>query len=168
MAIRASSLASGAPRQKCRPFPKGLATFCQTWAEPELLDLMALSFNKIREVPMEHGRYAMEPETMLQRVDENTIMVVPTFGVTYTGADPGYTLFDLADRLRARGWQVPAYTLTGSASDIAVQRVLVRLGFSRDMASLLLDDFRNAVAHFDKHPISVPLSKEESGGFNHM
>ena len=84
------------------------------------------------------------------------------------GADPGYTLFDLADRLRARGWQVPAYTLTGTASGIAVQRVLIRLGVSRDIASMLLDDFRAAVAHFDRHPVSVSLSEEESGGFSHM
>jgi glutamate/tyrosine decarboxylase-like PLP-dependent enzyme len=28
----------------------------------------------------------MEPASMLERVDENTIMVVPTLGVTYTGA----------------------------------------------------------------------------------
>jgi glutamate/tyrosine decarboxylase-like PLP-dependent enzyme len=61
----------------------------------------------------------------------------------------GYTLFDLADRLRNRGWQVPAYTLTGAVSDVAVQRILVRLGVSHDMASLLLDDFRAAVTHFD-------------------
>ena len=66
------------------------------------------------------------------------------------------------------GWQVPAYTLTGTASDIAVQRILVRLGVSQDMASLLLDDFRNAVAHFAKHPVTVPMSKEETGGFNHL
>jgi glutamate decarboxylase len=84
------------------------------------------------------------------------------------GADPGYTLFDLADRLRARGWQVPAYTLTGTASTIAVQRILVRLGVSRDIASLLLGDFRNAIAHFDRHPVTVPLTHEESAGFNHM
>jgi glutamate decarboxylase len=84
------------------------------------------------------------------------------------GEDPGYTLFDLADRLRARGWQVPAYTLTGTASGIAVQRILVRLGVSRDMASLLLDDFRDAVAHFSRHPVTVPMTKEESGGFSHL
>ena len=84
------------------------------------------------------------------------------------GEDPGYTLFDLADRLRARGWQVPAYTLTGTASDIPVQRILVRLGVSHDMASLLLDDFRDAIAHFGKHPVTVPMSKEESSGFSHL
>ncbi|HEY3955168.1 MAG TPA: glutamate decarboxylase [Streptosporangiaceae bacterium] len=84
------------------------------------------------------------------------------------GEDPGYTLFDLADRLRGRGWQVPAYTLTGTAADIPVQRILVRLGVSRDMASLLLDDFRAAVAHFARHPVTVPMSKQESGGFSHL
>lgn len=84
------------------------------------------------------------------------------------GQDPGYTLFDLADRLRERGWQVPAYTLTGTASDIAVQRILVRLGVSRDLASLLLADMAKAVAHFDKHPISVSMTKTEAGGFNHL
>ncbi len=344
---------------------QNLATFCQTWAEPEVLALMALSVDKNMidkdeypqtaeiEARCVHmladlwhapdsantvGDYAMDPESMLARVDENTIMVVPTLGVTYTGAyepveamssaldqlqantgldigihvdgasgaflapfcapdlmfdfrlprvksistsghkfglaplgvgwvvwrdreelpedlvfhvnylggdmpvfqinfsrpagqiiaqyynflrlgfegykgiheasyaigqylaaeiakvgpfellcdsnpatgiptvtwrirdgaDPGYTLFDLADRLRTRGWQVPAYTLTGTASDIAVQRILVRLGVSHDMASLLLDDFRGAVAHFAKHPVTVPMSKEETSGFNHL
>jgi glutamate decarboxylase len=84
------------------------------------------------------------------------------------GADPGYTLFDLADRLRTAGWQVPAYTLTGEASDIAVQRILVRQGVTRDLASILLDDMRDAVAHFDKHPNSVPMTAEEASGFNHL
>ena len=84
------------------------------------------------------------------------------------GEDPGYTLFDLADRLRNRGWQVPAYTLTGTAADISVQRILVRLGVSRDLASMLLGDFGDVVAHFGRHPVTVPMSKEESSGFNHL
>ena len=53
------------------------------------------------------------------------------------GEDPGYTLYDVADRLRNRGWQVPAYPLTGSVADISVQRILVRQGVSRDLAGLL-------------------------------
>ena len=84
------------------------------------------------------------------------------------GVDPGYTLYDIADRLRVRGWQVPAYPLTGEVSDIAVQRILVRQGVSRDLASLLMDDMRDAVGHFDKHPVSVPMSKEEAAGFSHL
>ncbi len=84
------------------------------------------------------------------------------------GEDPGYTLFDLADRLRMTGWQVPAYTLTGTASDIPVQRILVRQGVSRDLASLLVDDMRDAIAHFGKHPVTVSMTKEESSGFSHL
>jgi glutamate decarboxylase len=267
---------------------------------------------EIREVPMAHGHYSMSPQDVLERVDENTIMVVPTLGLTYTGvyedvkaiadalddlqartgldvgihvdaasggflapfcapdllwdfrlprvksistsghkfglaplgvgwvvwrdkdelpddlifhvnylrlgregyarvhgaayeigkflaeeipklgpfellhdsdpatgipcvtwklsegAEPGYTLYDLADRLRVKGWQVPAYTLTGDASDIPVQRILVRQDVSRDLASLLLDDFADAIGHFDKHPVAVSMTKEESAGFNHL
>ena len=71
------------------------------------------------------------------------------------GVDPGYTLYDVADRLRNRGWQVPAYPLTGSVSDISVQRILVRQGVSRDMATLLLDDIKLAIEHFAEHPVTV-------------
>ena len=84
------------------------------------------------------------------------------------GEDPGFTLYDVADRLRTRGWQVPAYPLTGSVADISVQRILVRQGVSRDLAGLLLDDMKHAVAHFDRHPVSVSMTREESGGFSHL
>jgi len=83
------------------------------------------------------------------------------------GTDPGFTLFDLADRLRTRGWQVPAYTMPPHREDLAIQRILVRHGFSRDIASLLMDDYRDALAHFDRHPVSSPLSETEAGSFSH-
>ncbi|MCA9875668.1 MAG: glutamate decarboxylase [Ardenticatenaceae bacterium] len=83
------------------------------------------------------------------------------------GVDHGFTLFDLADRLRTRGWLVPAYTMPANRQDLAVQRILVRHGFSRDLASLLMDDYRDAVNHFVKHPVTTPLSEEEAGSFKH-
>lgn len=83
------------------------------------------------------------------------------------GVEHPFTLFDLADRLRARGWQVPAYTMPANREDLAIQRILVRAGFSRDEASLLMDDYRAAIAHFDRHPITVPMTEEEAGSFHH-
>ena len=83
------------------------------------------------------------------------------------GVEHPFTLFDLADRLRARGWQVPAYTMPANRQDLAIQRILVRVGFSRDEASLLMDDYRAAIAHFDRHPITVPMTEEEAGSFHH-
>lgn len=83
------------------------------------------------------------------------------------GAEPGFSLFDLADRLRARGWQVPAYTLPAHCEDQAIQRILVRHGVSRDLGSLLLKDIKNALEYFASHPIQVPLDASEASGFHH-
>ncbi len=107
------------------------------------------------------------PFELLCASDPATGIPTVTWRIT-DGTDPGYTLFDLADRLRTKGWQVPAYTLTGDASDIAVQRILVRQGVTRDLASILLDDMREAVEHFSRHPTAVPMTQQESGGFNHL
>src|SRR5215472_8576575 len=63
-------------------------------------------------------------------------------------ADPeaaGYTVFDLSERLRQRGWLIPAYTFPPNMQDIAVLRIVVRTGFSRDLADLLLSDLRTQV-----------------------
>ena len=107
------------------------------------------------------------PFELLCRGDAMTGIPAVTWRIR-EGADPGFTLFDLADRLRVRGWQVPAYTLTGSASDIAVQRILVRQGVDRDLASILLQDFKDSVDHFARHPITVAMTPVEAGGFSHL
>ena len=83
------------------------------------------------------------------------------------GVDHGFTLFDLADRLRTRGWLVPAYTLRPNREDLAVQRILVRQGFSRDMSDLLLTDLRRCLDYLSRHPVASPLSEREAGSFNH-
>ena len=51
--------------------------------------------------------------------------------------------------------------------DLAIQRILVRHDFSRDLGDLLLDDYKRALEHFDKHPITNPLTEQEAGSFNH-
>ena len=53
-------------------------------------------------------------------------------------AKPNYTLFDLSERLRMRGWQVAAYTMLPNITDVVVMRLIIRNGFSRDMADMLL------------------------------
>ena len=81
------------------------------------------------------------------------------------GQQPGLTLYDLADRLRMRGWQVPAYPFTGELASTAFQRILVRLEFNREMVDLLLADIRSAVAFFAAHP--APASGPRRGGYSH-
>ena len=79
----------------------------------------------------------------------------------------GYTLYDFADRLRSRGWQVPAYSMPADREDLVIQRILVRRGVSHDLASLLLDDMRRSLDFFAKHPVTRPMGEEEASGFNH-
>lgn len=83
------------------------------------------------------------------------------------GEKPPYSLYDLADRLRVRGWQVPAYSLPPNREDLPIQRILVRHGVSRDLISLLLEDFKRALAYFDKHPVAVPVTAEEGTAYHH-
>jgi glutamate decarboxylase len=64
--------------------------------------------------------------------------------------DPGYTEFDVSHALRAYGWQVPAYTMPENATDIAVLRVVVREGFSADLARVLKDDTLTALQSLDE------------------
>ena len=66
--------------------------------------------------------------------------------------DVPYSVFDLSDKLRQGGWQVPAYTMPEGAEDVAVLRIVVREGFSRDLADELLKALREAVAFFEKNP----------------
>jgi glutamate decarboxylase len=79
----------------------------------------------------------------------------------------GFTLYDLADRLRSRGWQVPAYSMPANREDLVIQRVLVRHGVSRDLGDLLLSDMQRSVDYFEKNPVSTPLTMETAGGYKH-
>ncbi len=82
-------------------------------------------------------------------------------------ADVSFNLYDFADRLRNRGWQVPAYSLPEHADQIVVQRILVRRGFSLDMAELLMDDIRRTMDYFANHRVVDNLTEKEAGGFSH-
>ncbi|TCJ97000.1 glutamate decarboxylase [Nocardia alba] len=73
---------------------------------------------------------------------------IPVLSFRLSG-DPGYTEFDVSHELRAYGWQVPAYTMPDDATDISVLRVVVREGFSADMARALHDDITAALGHLD-------------------
>ena len=47
--------------------------------------------------------------------------------------DLPYSVYDVSEALRSFGWLVPAYTLPPALEDVAVLRVVVRNGFSRDL-----------------------------------
>ena len=76
---------------------------------------------------------------------------VPVVAFTIAG-DHGFTVFDLSDKLRARGWLLPAYTFPRNRQDLSVLRIVCKEGFTRDMANLLLEGLRRALQYFSAQP----------------
>ncbi len=74
-----------------------------------------------------------------------------------------WTLYDLQDKLKQYGWMVPAYTLPATLEDIVVMRVVIKQGFTRDMADMMLNDMRTAVAELDKleYPTASRIAYEK-------
>ncbi len=87
--------------------------------------------------------------------------------VIKAGADPGYSLFDLSDRLRRCGWQAAAYTMPADIQAVIVMRVLVRHGFSCDMAQMFLDHVQRSINDLNKHLPSTPQTAAEGTTFIH-
>jgi glutamate decarboxylase len=73
-----------------------------------------------------------------------------------------WTLYDLSDRLRMRGWLVPTYPLPANLEHVIVQRVVVRRDLSRDMADKLLADIAAEVAFLDKLESPMPAEGQQT------
>ena len=81
--------------------------------------------------------------------------------------EPGYNLYDLSDRLRTRGWQVPAFSLPPHVQDTIVMRIMVRQGFTMDMATLLIQDIKRYVDFPARHSSAHHLKESEAMTFKH-
>ena len=92
---------------------------------------------------------------------------LPVFAVTLDASVQNWTVFQLADRLRARGWLIPAYTLPADCEHIAVLRFVLRAGFTRDMADQLLEDVERAVDWFERLPAPMPEPVARDHAFHH-
>jgi glutamate decarboxylase len=84
---------------------------------------------------------------LLTRGDE-----LPVFAFTTAEHVGNFDVFDVSRRLRERGWQVPAYTFPANRTDLAVLRVVVRNGFSQDLADLLLADLCRLLPELRSQP----------------
>ena len=65
-----------------------------------------------------------------------------------------YSLYDVSERMRMRGWQIASYPLPASRNDLVVQRVMVRHGMGRDLMTLLVDDLKRTIDYFDRNPVT--------------
>ncbi|AYD88964.1 glutamate decarboxylase [Actinomyces lilanjuaniae] len=78
-----------------------------------------------------------------------------------------WNLYDLSDRLRMKGWLVPAYPMPDNLADLTVQRIVVRNGLSRDLADALLEDMRAEVTYLDRLGGPLPHVEGRPAAFHH-
>jgi glutamate decarboxylase len=101
------------------------------------------------------------PFELLTRGDE-----LPVFAFTLADDVDNFTVFDVSNAMRERGWQVPAYTFPKHREDLAALRVVVRRGFTHDMADMLLEDLKRQLPRLQQQP--EPVHDESSAsGFRH-
>lgn len=88
---------------------------------------------------------------------------LPAISYTLKPGHP-FTLYDLTDHLRMRGWQVPTYPLPPKREDTVIQRLLIRHGVGRDEAGLLADDISRTLEQLSQGRQTGARAK---AGFHH-
>ncbi len=91
---------------------------------------------------------------------------LPVFAFRLRDTITNYTVFDVSNALRESGWLLPAYTFPRNREDLAALRVVVRRGFTHDMADQLVHDMKRVLPRLEKQP--APVHDHMSGtGFHH-
>jgi len=91
---------------------------------------------------------------------------LPVFAFKLADDVDNFTVFDLSKALRARGWQLPAYTFPKNRTDLAALRVVVRRGVTHDLSDLLISDIKRELAVLEKQATATHTS-ENSTSFHH-
>ena len=127
-------------------------------------------YTKIQQACLDHGAYIAKE---IEKIGLFDILYDGTSGlpgaawVLKKGVNPGFNLYDLSDKMRSRGWQIASYTLPANCEDMVIQRVLVRHGFSRDMADLMLKDLKRCIAYYEKFPLANVSDGTDAQSFHH-
>jgi glutamate decarboxylase len=92
---------------------------------------------------------------------------LPVFAFRLKPEVTDYTVFDVSDRLRERGWLVPAYTFPANREDLSVLRIVVRAGMTHEMGDLLLRDLRSHTAALEALDGPLPHNRPQVAAFAH-
>jgi glutamate decarboxylase len=101
------------------------------------------------------------PFELITRGDE-----LPAFAFKLKDDVSNYGVFDVSRTLRERGWLVPAYTFPANRTDLAVLRIVVKRGFTHDLADLFVADLKRQLQHLKRLPASL-AEPGKSTSFHH-
>jgi glutamate decarboxylase len=139
-----------------------MPTFALNFSRPgaqvaaQYYNFLRLGFSGYRNVQQTAQDIAMYLSGEISKLGQFELLSdgsdLPVFAFKLRDDVDKYSVFDLSERLRMRGWQVPAYTFPENLTDMAVMRIVVRNGFSMDLANLLLEDFKLHLNILEHHP----------------
>jgi glutamate decarboxylase len=134
----------------------------------QFLRLGRLGYHEVQKASQEVAKYLAEHIGAMKAFELwNDASDIPVFAWRQTpDHTKNWTLYDVSDRLRMKGWLVPAYPMPDNLSDTIVQRIVVRNGLGMDLAAGLLQDIEEAVTYLDK--LTTPLPDADSrDAFHH-
>ena len=153
-----------------------MPTFALNFSRPgsqivaQYYNLLRLGFDGYRRVQAYAREVAIHladeiaglgPFELITRGDE-----LPVFAFTLKDDVRSFSVFDVSNAVRERGWQVPAYTFPANRTDLAALRVVVKRGFSHDMAALFMADLKRQMPRLERQrePLVDPNA---AAGFRH-
>jgi glutamate decarboxylase len=102
------------------------------------------------------GIEKMGPYELLTRGED-----LPVFAFKLKDSVDKYTVFDVSEYVRQRGWLVPAYTFPENRQDLSVLRIVVRAGMNLEMADLLLEHLQEQTDTLES--LEGPLPRRKTG-----
>ena len=147
---------------RCNVLGGDMATFSLNFSRPgaqvaaQYYNFLRLGFEGYRRLQQTCQDVAMYLSGEIGKMEQFELLSdgsdLPVFAFTLQPDITNFTVFDLSDRLRQNGWQVPAYTLPPDLEHLAIMRIVVRPGLSMDLASMLVADIRRHVDHLAVTP----------------
>ena len=120
-------------------------------------------YTKIMQTMRENARYLANGLRQTERFDIlNGGELVPSVIVKLKD-ESKYNVADVSATLAQNGWIVPAFSLPPNADHVNVMRLNVKETFSRDMADILINDFKSAIKKLE----SVQSKPHEAASPDH-
>ena len=134
-------------------FSKGSSTIIAQYYN--FIRLGKCGYGDIIQNMLKNARYLSKKLKDSGKFEVINDVMFPLITATLKGA--GFDVFQLSEKLRERGWIVPAYTLPENAEDVAVIRIVIRENLGRDMVHVLFNDLIDTYDRLEQ----LAIKKEE-------
>ncbi len=133
-----------------------------------LIRLGKKGYRLIMQQSLENAKYLASKVRKIRNIRLITEDIkLPILALTVKKKDE-FTVFQMSDKLRERGWIVPAYTLPANADEVEVLRIVIKENFSHDMADMLVADMQRFAKELKEQCSIIPVRKHNSQNHKHI